>query len=362
MKSALKEHFKLTFANYRWLLHLIFWTIVIGISIQSLISINFFHNPKFPQPFSTQSYLVSVACMLLLCYTFLLFIVPLYGKFKGYVFWVAFTINIIFWYGLDVLIVKMIGMGIPIINSRPDFTYMNLLDRFMTSFLFLFSFFIAFYYFVDIYDRQKGIKRLAQFKTQKIALESSFLKSQINPHFLFNTLNNIYALSLKQSPQTPVIIDRLESLLHYMLYECKADLVPLENEFVFTNSYIALEKLRHKEDQCKVTIQINGDTEHHQIAPLLLINFLENAFKHGTKTSFGKSWINMEINISKKSLHFNLQNSKPQKPANQVISEYTGGIGLKNVKRRLEILYPKRHQLVINNAADYFEVDLSINF
>lgn len=231
------------------------------------------------------------------------------------------------------------------------------------TFVILFTFFIAFYYFRDIFVRQREIQLLAKFKTEKIALESSFLKSQVNPHFLFNTLNNIYALSLKKSEQTPVIIERLESLLHYMLYECKADFVRLSDEFTFTNSYIALEKLRHREDQCVVTVNINGEVNIQRIAPLLLINFLENAFKHGTKTSFGKSWINMEVTVAHHSMHFVLQNSKPlQILIRQPNAEYTGGIGLKNVKRRLEILYPGKHSLQIKDLKDRFEVDLTVNF
>jgi len=137
--------------------------------------------------------------------------------------------------------------------------------------------------------------------------------------------------------------------------------VPLENEFTFTDSYIALEKLRHKEDQISVTVQINGEIGNKKIAPLLLINFLENAFKHGTKTSFGNSWINLEIDVKEETVHFKLQNSKPFNMVGQAISEYKGGIGLKNVKRRLEILYPQRHELNINNLKDRFEVDLFIN-
>lgn len=249
----------------------------------------------------------------------------------------------------------------PAINGNPDYTFMRILNRNFGNFFVPLTVFIAFYYFIDIYDQQKGIRNLEQFKRQKIALESSFLKSQVNPHFLFNTLNNIYALSLKKSEQTQVIIEKLESLLHYMLYECKSDFVPLENEFTFANSYIALEKLRHKEDQITVTVNIKGGSKDKQIAPLLLINFLENAFKHGTKTSFGQSWINMDIETKDDTVHFKLQNSKPFNQHGQAITEYKGGIGLKNVQRRLEILYPKRHQLTINNAKDKFEIDLIIN-
>ncbi|WP_187665356.1 sensor histidine kinase [Pedobacter sp. N36a] len=257
---------------------------------------------------------------------------------------------------------SMVISTIPVMSIRPELGFWYILSNHLLLYLFVSSIFIAFYYFIDIYDRQKEIQNLGRFKSEKIELESRFLKSQVNPHFLFNTLNNIYALSLKKSERTPVIIERLESLLHYMLYDCKEDLVELDDEFTFTNSYISLEKLRHKEDQCTITTTIKGITAGHKIAPLLLINFLENAFKHGTKTSFGKSWINMEIEVQKKELHFKLQNSKPANPALQNFSEYQGGIGLNNVKRRLEILYPRRHKLTINNALDHFEICLILIF
>ncbi len=278
------------------------------------------------------------------------------------IFWLSMVALIAFWYMVQVGLMKISVMQYPKINRLPAASFQSITRRHFFGFLAMFIFFMAFYYFMDIYDRQREIKLLAQFKTEKIALESSFLKSQVNPHFLFNTLNNIYSLSLKKSEQTPVIIERLESLLHYMLYECKSDMVPLADEFTFTNSYIALEKLRHREEDCVVTIAITEDIHNRFIAPLLLINFLENAFKHGTKTSFGKSWINMTVTMEKQCMHFNLQNSKPM----QIISdnpavEYSGGIGLKNVERRLQILYPGKHTLAINDLKDRFEVDLIVD-
>ncbi|NQX41580.1 histidine kinase [Pedobacter steynii] len=321
-----------------------------------------FNNPLFPDPFPQLALTSFMATVLFQSYTMLLWVFPLYQKKRKYIFWGLLFLVLLIGFMAYVLLIKFSASNIPIMSSRPEFEILAQMKRRAMMYFFFSNVFIAFYYFIDIYSHQKEIRRLEHYKTQKIALEGSFLKSQINPHFLFNTMNNIYALSLKKSPQTPVIIERLESLLHYMLYECKSDLVPLENEFTFTNSYIALEKLRHKEEQCKISIDIKGDAAAHQIAPLLLINFLENAFKHGTKTSFGKSWINMEIEISKKEFHFNLRNSKPAKPVHQAFSEYRGGIGLKNVKRRLEILYPRRHQLLINNQPDHFEIDLILNF
>ena len=359
--STLRQQASKTFGNYRWILHLVFWGLAMLATILNFSDSAYIAKLGYPKNILIAAVVVRFAALILVSYSFLFVVVPLHKKPQKWMYWSWFVGTILFWY----LIQTVLLTGIYSLVSNPpasaNNTFTALLLRHYSNYLLAFAIFIACYYFVDIYDQQKGLKQLEQYKTEKIGLESSFLKSQVNPHFLFNTLNNIYALSMKKSDQTKVIIERLESLLHYMLYECKADLVPLENEFTFTDSYIALEKLRHKEDQCTVTVQINGDPSHKKIAPLLLINFLENAFKHGTKTSFGKSWINLQIDITDELVHFKLQNSKPFNVVGQAISEYKGGIGLKNVRRRLEILYPQRHELAINNLKDRFEVDLSIN-
>lgn len=360
---SLRQRITKNFSNYRWLLHLLFWCVMVGASILQSYYAGRFANFGTPVGHVTlQLFVMKFLTLLLVCYSFQFLIMPLYRYRKQYIFWSALVVLLIFAFLLQIILIKMISIELPLEATERQLSLMNLIGNNLTRFLLVFFFFTSFYYFVDIYDQQKELRRLSSFKTQKISLESNFLKSQVNPHFLFNTLNNIYALSLKKSDQTQVVIERLESLLHYMLYECKEDLVPLENEFRFTNSYIALEQLRHKQEECTVTVNITGDTRHKTIAPLLLINFLENAFKHGTKSSFGKSWINMEVKVDDRCLHFRLQNSKPFRPNAQPITEYKGGIGIKNVKRRLEILYPAKHRLNINNLKDRFEIDLLINF
>jgi two-component system LytT family sensor kinase len=317
----------------------------------------------YPPGFSLFAAMARFVSLFFLCYTYFIFLIPIYKPTKRLSFWMSFTGLILFWDLVHVILIKLIAMSYPVLDKVPNLNFFALVRHQGYSFIILFTFFIAFFYFRDIYVRQREIQLLAAFKTEKIALESSFLKSQVNPHFLFNTLNNIYALSLKKSEQTPIIIERLESLLQYMLYECKAEVVRLADEFTFANSYIELEKLRHRAEQCIVTVNIQGDINNQNIAPLLLINFLENAFKHGTKTSFGNSWINMNVKVSQEQMHFNLENSKPLHiTPGPVISEYKGGIGLKNVRRRLEILYPGKHELQITDMKDRFDVNLIVNF
>ncbi|TKC09464.1 sensor histidine kinase [Pedobacter frigoris] len=359
---SLKQQISKNFSNYKWFLHLLFWCSISGVSLLQMFNQGMFKPTGTAADFIPYlSFTFKLITSLLACYGFQFVVMPVYRRSKP-LFWVLMFALLIFVFLLQAVLIKLLYLGLSAQPAANGANFLSIISTSLPRYTLVFFFFVSFYYFVDIHDQQKEIQRLARFKTQKIALESSFLKSQVNPHFLFNTLNNIYALSLKKSNETQIVIERLESLLYYMLYECKADLVPLDNEFTFTNSYIALEKLRHREEECKVTVQITGDTTNKKIAPLLLINFLENAFKHGTKSSFGKSWINMDVNIHPRFIHFKLQNSKPFRPSGQAITEYKGGIGLKNVKRRLEILYPGKHQLSINNLKDRFEIDLLINF
>lgn len=359
--DSLKQHLHKSLGHNKWLLHVLFWAIMLGIFYQQTRAEHAGEGFGYPESVNFYIFCVKSVLLLFLSYGFQFAVIPLYTYRRKYIFWLAFLGLMLLSFGLRVMFVRFIILDLP--ASGPESQpLIAILYRNWSGTLFPFIFFIAFYYFIDIHDQQKEIQRLTQFKTQKIALESSFLKSQVNPHFLFNTLNNIYALSLKRSAQTPVIIEKLELLLHYMLYECQADLVPLENEFIFTNSYIALEKLRHKEDQCIVNVNVEGSPEGKMIAPLLLINFLENAFKHGTKTSFGKSWINLDVKVHDQEINFRLQNSKPLHTIGQAIEDYQGGIGLKNVKRRLEILYPNKHSLMMNNLKDRFEISLIIEF
>ena len=358
--TTFKNQFASYFKGYTWLYHLLFWVVISIILFYTLISSA--NALKYPLERSILAGSTRLLTVFLLSYTFSFFVMPVYHQTK-FAFWWKTVFLMIIGYAIQIAGLQVVNLYYPISGQAVDMSIWGMTQRYLFTYIALFGTFIAFCYFLDIYERQRQIQLLSQFKTEKIALESSFLKSQVNPHFLFNTLNNIYALSLKKSDQTPVIIDRLESLLHYMLYECKADTVLLADEFTFTNSYIALEKLRHREDQCVVNVNITGEVNQQYIAPLLLINFIENAFKHGTKTSFGKSWINMAVSVNAESMHFNLQNSKPLHISNnQPISEYKGGIGLKNVKRRLEILYPGQHELEVKNMKDRFEVDLMIDF
>ena len=201
------------------------------------------------------------------------------------------------------------------------------------------------------WHKQKETELLAKEKTKA---ELQLLKAQVHPHFLFNTLNNIYFFTLTNSAQAPVMIKKLSGMLHYILNECDQPLVPLEKEIKMIQDYMALEKIRYGE-QMQMTIDIEKDHDNKMIAPLLLIPFVENSFKHGASKMITQPWVKLYIYIENNRLHFTIRNSKP--PTNRpAISK--GNIGLKNVTKILELLYPGTHELKIVSETDSYAVYL----
>jgi sensor histidine kinase YesM len=191
---------------------------------------------------------------------------------------------------------------------------------------------------------------------EKIETELKLLKSQIHPHFLFNTLNNIYALTLQKSDQAPDAIIKLSELLDYLIYHGENEQVSLVKEIELIEHYMELEKLRYG-NRLQASFEKTGDPLDVMIAPVLLLPFVENAFKHGISQSRDKVWLKIHLEISNRSIIFHIENSKPATPAKEVIP---GGIGLENLKRRLEILYENRYSLEILDKEDIYTVRLNL--
>lgn len=194
-----------------------------------------------------------------------------------------------------------------------------------------------------------------QAEKEKVTAELQLLKAQVHPHFLFNTLNNIYSVSLETSPKTSQLILKLSSLLNYILYECKTEHVLLEKEIKVMKDYIDLEKERYA-NKLEISLNIEGDIRDKYIAPLLLLPFLENAFKHGTSEQLEKPWLSMNLAVNNNTLRCKIANSK-----NEDVQINEMGIGIMNVKKRLALLYPGMYQLEINNEGDFFVVSLILH-
>lgn len=192
-------------------------------------------------------------------------------------------------------------------------------------------------------------------ETEKLNTELSFLKSQVNPHFFFNTLNNIYSLAVVQSDQTAPAVMKLSSIMRYILTETQTNLVPLQNEVDFITNFIDLQLVRLT-DKVQVDFNAEGDIDNKLIAPLLFIPFVENAFKYGVSTK-EKTAINIHLFAKEDVVSFSVTNTIVK--ADKGIIETTG-IGINNVKRRLELLYPGKHTLEVSEKNNQFIVHLDI--
>ena len=195
-----------------------------------------------------------------------------------------------------------------------------------------------------------------QIAREKANAELQLLKAQIHPHFLFNTLNNIYFFTLTASQKAPEILTKLTDILRYILNECNQPLVPLVKELKMIEDYMALERIRYG-DRLKMELEITGDYSHNMIPPLLLIPLVENSFKHGASKMLDQPWLNLTITIKEQSLYFLLSNSRPDEI---ILSQHNVHIGLNNVKKRLQLLYPAAHELNIAESTKSFEVFMKI--
>jgi LytS/YehU family sensor histidine kinase len=203
---------------------------------------------------------------------------------------------------------------------------------------------------------------LEQLKTETLAKENAnaelqLLKAQVHPHFLFNTLNNIYSFTLNQSPLAGALVQKLSDMLNYMIHGCEKPLVPLEKEIKLIRDYMGLEKVRYG-NRLDMQVEVNGEYKVKLIAPLLMIPFVENCFKHGASAMRGQQWIKLNITINEDQLDFKLSNSKPPdlNGANN-----KKGIGLANVQKRLQLLYPGKHSLEIKSTTDSYIVHLQVS-
>ena len=216
--------------------------------------------------------------------------------------------------------------------------------------------------FKIITDWLKHLREKQELQTQTMQSELRFLKSQINPHFLFNTLNNLYALTLKKSDKAPEIVIKLSEMMRYMLYECNEKRVLLSKEINYIKNYLDLEKLRQGKN-VEIDFGVKGHASEQKIAPLMFIPFLENSFKHGLNNHIAQGFVTIELQIDGSQVRFFIENSKADAlPSNLPNgNRKSGGIGLVNVKRRLNILYPNKYNLKIDNKPRSYAVTLDID-
>jgi len=206
-----------------------------------------------------------------------------------------------------------------------------------------------------IFDYIEMQQRLVEMAKEKAEAELSFLTSQINPHFLFNSLNSVYFLINKENAEARQALHKFSDMLRYQLYEVKGSRIPIEKELGYLKDYVDLQKLR-KDESYSVEFNCSPEVKGFSIEPLLLIPFVENAFKHISHKTGLPNFVKVDITRSNGQFNFVIENSKEAEKT----TELHGGIGLNNVRRRLELLYPEKHELTIANGENIYKVGLKL--
>ncbi len=337
---------KIKSTNIKWIHHLIFWlTFLCLLIIVEGIHIGFWNTLSYE--------LINISFYALIVYSNLFYFIPRYLKKNKFSQYFLFL-------GLFILILSPIKTFALYLNLHNEPAGINQLIH-NQGLILLSNFFVG--GFSTIYnivtEWAAQIQEKQDLETQNMQSELKFLRSQINPHFLFNTLNNLYALTLKKSDQAPEIVIKLSEMMRYMLYECNEPKVLLSKELNYIKNYLDLERIRQQHN-VEISFNLEGSVGHQKIAPLLLITFIENCFKHGIKNSLEKGFVELNIKVIDKELNFEVRNSKPNSLPYQE-HKRAGGIGLVNVKRRLNLLYANKHDLEIEDAPDVYTVRLKLN-
>ena len=207
-----------------------------------------------------------------------------------------------------------------------------------------------------VFDQLRLQKKIAELAKENAEAELNFLKSQINPHFLFNSLNSVYFLIDKNNPDARQALHTFSDMLRYQLYEANGEKIPIEKEINYLQDYVHLQQLR-KDENYKVQFNCSPEVKNFSIEPLLLIPFVENAFKHISHKMDGANYVKVDLTRNNGFFEFAVENSREK---GIYTTEQHGGIGMTNVKRRLELLYPDTHKLDVNDEANTFKVNLKL--
>lgn len=306
-------------------------------------------NDVYMEPVNSLTKVVMLLSILSLFYLNMYRLVPALifkEKYIQYFFWIVFVFGII-----TMLILFLKSYLKPYI--RPEYQEEDQGSDLLG--LTVYFIFMAASTAVKLFQRLiSHTRRIVELETATMKAELGQLKNQINPHFLFNMLNNVNVLTRKDPEKASQVIMKLSTLLRYQLYDSAREQVLLTAEIKFLEDFLNLEKVRR--DNFEIIISKDGELEGVQLAPLLFIIFAENAVKHNEDAE-NKSYVHLHFKMKSKQLTFQCMNSKPGKSESD---NHIGGLGLANIKRRLELLYPGKHRLVIQDLDDQFNVNLII--
>jgi sensor histidine kinase YesM len=333
------------FLKYK-LHHLFFWLLFLG--LWYMLRFEDYANPAI----AFKVTLIKVIDLVFLVYTTNYILIPwlLYKK-KYLLFSLVFIVMI-----ATSSILKMNVIGRMINNPLLlDFTG-NWKDRLYDNIIPHFFLVIAGAAIKLMFDQISLQKKMADMAKEKAEAELSFLKSQINPHFLFNSLNSVYFLIDKNNQEAREVLHKFSDMLRYQLYEANGDKIPIEKEISYLKDYVELQKIR-KDKNYSVEFNCQPNVRGFSIEPLLLVPFVENAFKHISHKTNEINFIKVNLTRSNGLFQFTVENSKEE---NSKSDDQQGGIGLSNVKRRLELLYPGKHELVIKDLPDLYNINFKL--
>ena len=325
--------------------HLLVWGIL-------FFSWHYFRYQDYPARVAWWISFVKVADLAIMVYVTNYLLIPRLLYRKKYVLFGILFVALVVVFSLLKLETEVRLLGIPAFNIWSGFkerVYDNIIPHFL-----LVSTGAA---FKLLFDYAKAQRRLGEMAKEKAETELEFLRSQINPHFLFNSLNTIYFLIDKQNQDARKTLVQFSDLLRYQLYDCNSDTIEIEKEVAYLRDYIRLQQLR-KDKAYEIDVKVGAEVKGFRITPLLLIPFVENAFKHISHHTHARNFIQVEMNRANGTFSFMVENSKEDQHR---ATGPAGGIGLTNVKRRLELLYPGRHVLQIQQDENKFKVALNLH-
>lgn len=352
--------------GYRIARHVTFWLVFfLSQAAVSLVVPTLFSRSNNERIFeASYGQLLNLPSQLFLVYTLLYFVIPgfiLRSKYKLAFLWIiilcvitGFIASFFNWFWIDDIFAAFSGRRQGFVESKPFNAYisMGFINGLRASLV--------------VAGLATSIKLIKQWyekeylntvlQKEKLNAELQTLKAQLHPHFLFNTLNNIYSITQNSSPVASEMLVKLSDLLRYILYQCDQPLVKLSQEFQLIRDYIALEKIRYTKD-LDIDVSLPSDTNGYYISPLLLLPLVENCFKHGSSKLIDQPWIKIQAERKENFLQMKLINAKP---IGEINNNFENGIGLKNVQKRLEILYPNKHELKIISEPDVFIVNLKL--
>ncbi|HEY2726146.1 MAG TPA: histidine kinase [Parafilimonas sp.] len=345
---------------YRLSRHLTFWAgRILFVTVAQITRIgyqnyaqnfvkNFSQNFVFLIEFST---LMVLVCEVGFCYSIVYFLAPRYLLKKKYFLFILY-------FFLIVLLFDLLGIIFQYWYFNIKWSYTDFLFYWNTTIEFLndgvissTAVFLSFKLFKTWYLKQAEGQMLAKVNAES---EMQILKTQVQPHFLFNTLNNIYAFILNKSPKANELVSNLYEIMKYMINDCNVEIISLAKDLKMIQDYIELEKVRYGK-RLDIVVSIEGEYQNKMVTPLLMIPFVENSFKHGASKMLSEPWIQLTIQADEKILHFTVTNNKPP---TEIFNK--NGIGLNNVKKRLELLYPQNHLLIIESTENTFTVNMQI--